>query len=182
MKKVTGDLAIALGLVLLTWVVFATGNLFGEFASCGVVPRGAIEFGRILCAPLVHADLEHIIANSLPLGVLAFFVLQHGRMPFLFVTIIGAILGGLGVWLFGHSGNHIGASGLIFAYFGYLLASAIFTRTIKTILIAAITFLLYGYILIGVFPSGPEISWEGHLFGLVGGVVVAVIVSRIFRS
>lgn len=182
MKKIAGDLAIALGFVVLVWFIYATGNLFGELASCGVVPRGAIEVGRILCAPLVHVDLGHIIANSIPLGVLAFFVIQHGRSQFLLVTLLGAVLGGLGVWLFGHSGNHIGASGLIFAYFGYLLASAFFTRTLKTILVAALTFFLYGYILMGVFPSGPSVSWEGHLFGLVGGVVVAALMSKTFRA
>lgn len=182
MKKISSDLAIAAGFVVLIWLVFATGNLFGGLASCGVVPRGAIEFGRILCAPLVHVDSGHIIANSVPLGVLAFFVIQHGRLSFLFVTILGAILGGLGVWLFGHFGNHVGASGLIFAYFGYLVASAIFERTLKTVLIAALTFLLYGSILLGVFPTGPHISWEGHLFGFIGGIAVAWVMSRRLRA
>ena len=89
------------------------------------------------------------------------------------MTLFVVLLGGAGVWLAARGGSHIGASGLVFGYFGYLVARGWYDRRIVSILIAIVVMVVYGGLLFGVLPTGGRVSWEGHLTGLIAGVLVA---------
>jgi len=91
---------------------------------------------------------------------------------------VSALVSGLGIWLFGASNSiHIGASGLIFGYFGYLVARGYFERSFTALLLAVIALILYGGILMGALPGQPGVSWQGHLFGFAGGILAAYLLA-----
>jgi len=148
--------------------------------SYGIEPRSFSGLFGILFCPFLHADYHHLIMNSLPLAVLGAFVILRGSKEFLRASAFIVIVGGAGVWIAGRPSIHIGASGLVFGYFGYLLARGWYIRDIISIIFAIITLVLYGGLIFGVFPSlRNHISWEGHLFGLIAGILaVRVFVDK----
>jgi membrane associated rhomboid family serine protease len=111
--------------------------------------------------------------NTIPLAVLGGFVILQGRQIFFEISIIIILVSGTALWLFGRSSYHVGASGLIFGYFGYLVLRAWYDRSLKSSVIAFVTVFLYGGIIWGLLPTFSRISWEGHLFGLLAGILAA---------
>ncbi|MDV7088785.1 rhomboid family intramembrane serine protease [Rhodococcus opacus] len=149
----------------------------------GVGPRSIDGLWGILFAPVLHDDWAHLFANTVPLLVLGFLVLLSGIARGLAATGIVWVVGGLGTWLTGGSySNHIGASVLIFGWLAYLLVRGIFARSLGQILVGVVVFVVYGSLLWGVLPSAPGVSWQGHLFGAVGGVVAAWLLSADARK
>ncbi|HEY9633350.1 MAG TPA: rhomboid family intramembrane serine protease [Coleofasciculaceae cyanobacterium] len=144
----------------------------------GIIPRNIIGLRGILFAPFLHAGLGHLIANTIPFAILGWFVMLQETSDFFVVTAITMLVSGLGVWLFGASGVHVGASALIFGYLGFLLLRGYFERNFASILLSLIVGFLYGGAIWGVLPSQPGISWEGHLFGFIGGVLAARLLAR----
>ena len=127
-----------------------------------------------LFAPLLHANFAHLIANTAPLFVLGWLVILRRKVDFFVVTAAVTLIGGLGVWLFARPGTlHLGASGVVFGYLGYLLVRAWRERSLVAIAVALVAGILYGGALWGVLPTERGISWEGHLFGLLGGGATA---------
>lgn len=164
-------------MVALMWVqevidLLAVGIHLDYF---GIQPRNVGTFWHIFTAPFLHAGLPHLIANTVPLAVLAFMSALRSVSRFLVATFLIILVGGSLVWLFGRSSTHLGASELVFGYFAYLLATGWYERTPVAIGIALLAFALYGGILWGVLPSNPMVSWEAHLFGFVGGVLAALL-------
>jgi membrane associated rhomboid family serine protease len=163
-------------LVGLLWAIEAVDAITPSATSdiYGIQPRTADGLRNIAFAPFLHAGFGHLSANTLPLIVLGLMVLLNGLQPFVIVTLSAALASGLGVWLLG-GGNtvHLGASGVIFGYLGFLLAAAWFQRSAAAIVVALIAVFLYGSMLWGVLPGQEGISWLGHFFGLVGGIVAA---------
>jgi membrane associated rhomboid family serine protease len=153
-----------------------------QLNGLGIAPRSQDGLIGIVAAPFLHAGFEHLWANTIPLAVLGVLIFLRGAGRFLTVTLIVTALGGLGVWLVGdvHS-VHIGASGLIFGYLGFLLAAGLYERSAGAIVVAVVAGLLYGGALWGVLPGQPGVSWEGHLFGFVAGVVSARALSAARR-
>ncbi|MFM0036904.1 rhomboid family intramembrane serine protease [Paraburkholderia strydomiana] len=148
--------------------------VLGAYAH-GVVPRSLSGLQGILFAPWLHASLGHIVANTGGLLVLGWLCMWP-RISLLWEATAGAMLGaGLCAWLFGASGSvHIGASGLVFGYAGYLVARGYYTRKIVSILVALLVISSFGLsMLLGVLPLYPGLSWQRHLGGLLGGVLVA---------
>ena len=94
------------------------------------------------------------------------------------VSILATLVGGIGIWLVGRAGPHIGISGVIFGYFGYLLLTGVFDRKLGAFLLSLLTFLIWGRLLLGLSPLQRGISWEGHLFGLAGGIAGAWLRAR----
>ncbi len=139
----------------------------------GILPRRLTGLDGVAGAPVLHDDLTHVAANALPLAVLGGLVMLRGLDRFLQVTAIVVVAGGLATWLLARSGNHVGASGVVFGYLGYLLASAFFERSFRSIAVAVIVMLVYGGLLWGVLPTSPGVSFEGHLFGLLAGIAAA---------
>ncbi|GGM41057.1 hypothetical protein GCM10012275_10060 [Longimycelium tulufanense] len=145
----------------------------------GIKPLELSGLDGILFAPLLHLNWEHLGANTLPLVVLGFLAMSGGIAQFVAVLSVIWLASGIGTWLTGGPGTtHIGASGLIFGLFAYLLVRGFFNRSFLQILLAAALFFYYGYMLWGVLPTQGGISWQGHLFGAVGGVLAAWLVTR----
>jgi membrane associated rhomboid family serine protease len=144
----------------------------------GVHPRAVSGLWGILWAPALHANWGHLVGNTIPVLVLGFLTLLSGIGRGLLVTAIVWVVAGLGQWLTGESGSsHIGASVLIFGWLAFLLVRGLFNRSIGEILLGAVLFVVYGSVLWGVLPNQPGISWQGHLFGAVGGVLAAALLA-----
>ena len=174
-------LALLLGFVVVLWAIEAIDYyLLGQsLDGYGVRPRHASGLVGILAAPLLHHGFAHLAANTLPLLVLGGLVIVSGLADFLAVTILSAVVGGLGVWLFAPGNTiHLGASGLVFGYFGYLVMRGYYERSIGALLVAAVVVVFYGGILWGVLPTQPGVSWQGHLFGFLGGAFAARLMHR----
>ncbi len=160
--------------VALLWVIQVINLLSGyKLNSWGIYPRELSGLGGILFAPFLHAGFYHLISNSVPMLILLALIYMSSARALVWVSISGILLGGLGVWVFGSNGYHVGASGLIFAFWGYLIADAWFRRSVRSILISVITLLLYGGLLFSLFSYRPYVSFSSHLFGLLAGVIAA---------
>ncbi|MCT7967214.1 rhomboid family intramembrane serine protease [Laspinema sp. D1] len=168
------------GFVAIMWIVQIL-NLFlfrNSLLIYGVLPRNPDTLRGILFMPFLHGGFPHLIANTVPFLTLGWFVMLREIRDFWVVTAVTMLVSGLGVWLFGSPGWHIGASGLVFGYLGYLLSRGFFERNLPSILLSIIVGILYGGIIIGVLPIQAGVSWEGHLFGLIGGGIAAWWLSR----
>ncbi|MGP0128556.1 MAG: rhomboid family intramembrane serine protease [cyanobacterium endosymbiont of Rhopalodia musculus] len=151
----------------------------GSLDRFGIIPHDLIGLRGILFAPFLHGGLSHLIANTLPFVVLSWFVMLQETSDFWVVTLLTMIVGGFGVWLFGVPGSvHIGASILIFGYLGFLLLRGYFQQNFVSIFLSIIVSFLYGGLVLGMLPSRPGISWEGHLFGFLGGVLAAKLIAN----
>ena len=159
---------------LVDWIIFR-----GALDRFGVRPRTVVGLWGILFAPFLHAGFTHLLANTVPFLVLGWFVMVRRLQDFLSVTVITAVISGLGIWLTGASHSvHIGASGLIFGYFGFLLLRGYFERSLSSILWSVFVVFLYGGMLWGVLPRGMGISWQAHLFGFIGGGLAAYLLTE----
>jgi len=174
--------AIVLGsFVGLLWVIELVDLLIlgGKSDGFGIKPRTLSGLAGIPLAPLLHGSIGHVAANTLPLILLGWLVMIRSVRDFFIVTVAVTLVGGLGVWAFaGGQSVHLGASGLVFGYFGFLVFRAYFERSLVSLLIAAVVVLLYGGVIFGIMPTQPGISWEGHLFGFLSGVLTARFLSR----
>lgn len=143
----------------------------------GIRPHSLIGLRGILFAPFLHGGFPHLISNTIPFVTLGWFVMLQKTRDFFIVTGITMLVGGLGVWLFAPPYTvHIGASILIFGYLGFLLLRGYFQRNFLSIIISLLVFLFYGGLVWGVLPGMPGISWQGHLFGFIGGAIAAKII------
>lgn len=146
----------------------------GQLDLLGIRPRTLEGLRGVVFAPLLHGGLGHVAANTFPLLILGSLVLLSGAGRFAGVTALSWLVGGLGTWLTGGANSiHIGASILVFGYLGYLLARAYYERSLRTFFTALVVGFLYGGALLGVLPLRADVSWQGHLFGLVGGIMAA---------
>jgi len=171
------DALIVMGAFLaVIWVLqvvnWAVGyRLDSEF---GILPEHASRLPEIFTAPFLHFSWQHIEGNSVPLFVLGVLAAYRSLVRFLFASLIIAVTSGLAVWLF-QAGNEltVGASGLIFGYFGYVLVRGFFDRNLLDIGVGLVAGALYWTILSVAIPGTPGVSWIGHVGGLVGGVLAA---------
>lgn len=173
--------AVLGGMVLLMWLLELVDILFfrGGLNRYGVIPRTWVGLRGIVLMPFLHGGLAHLLANTGPFLLLGWLVMIRRAADFLYVTVVVMLVSGLGVWLVGPPRSvTIGASGLIFGYFGFLLLRVYFDRQVLSFLLAVVVFLLYGTILWGVLPQMPGVSWQAHLFGFVGGVFAARALSQ----
>ncbi len=170
-------------LLAVIWGVEAVNLIMGHgLASWGILPRSISGLIGIPLAPFIHGSLVHAVSNTVPLIVLGGLTLTAGRGRFWEATILIVLLSGALVWVFARDAYHIGASGLVFGYFGILMARAVFERGIVSFAIALITVALYGGLIWGVLPSRSHISFEAHLFGLIAGIAVAWLERRFGKS
>ncbi len=155
--------------------------LDGALDADGIRPRQLDGLDGILWAPLLHDGWQHLAANTVPVLVLGFLALAGGIGQFVAVTATIWLVGGLGTWLTGSPNVHLGASGLIFGWLVFLLARGFFARSLTQILLAVVLFGVWGGVLWGVLPGVAGISWEGHLFGAVSGLLAARLIARADR-
>ena len=173
------DVRIMSGIVLLLWAVLFVNTVFyhGSWNVLGIMPRTRAGLRGLMLAPFLHAGVAHLASNTVGFVLLGGMVLLRRETDFRVVTAFGIVLGGLGTWLFGRSVVHIGASGVIFAYLGYLLFTGFFERRLGAILLSVAVAVGWGSLVFGVLPRQPGISWEGHLFGLIAGVCAAWVLA-----
>lgn len=150
--------------------------LSDRLQSNGIGPRRVDGLDGILWAPFLHGGWRHLVSNTFPFLILGGLVAIRGARYWLTTFATVALLGGALTWLLAGSGNHIGASGIVFGFFGSLLGAAIFERRLAAGATALVAIMLYGGIIGGLAPR-PGISWEGHLFGVVAGLVAAKILA-----
>ena len=153
--------------------------LGGALDQFGIAPRRLVGLRGIFLAPLLHGGFAHLAANLLPLVTFGWLVMLRRTEDIFPVTAIVVVVGGLGVWLFGRDhAIHLGASGLIFGYLGFLLLRGWFERSLGSLAFSILIGVLYGGMVWGVLPSSPYISWEAHLFGFAAGILAARLVAR----
>jgi membrane associated rhomboid family serine protease len=160
--------------LIIMWILyFADKNFSLHYAEYGVFPRTISGLKGILFSPFVHGSFEHLMNNSLPLLILGTALFYfYGKLG-LKVSVLLYFLSGLLVWLSARESYHIGASGLIYAFAGFLFMSGILRREKSLIAISLLVAFLYGSLFWGVFPIKEGISWEGHLWGGISGFVLA---------
>ncbi|WP_291313441.1 rhomboid family intramembrane serine protease [Corynebacterium sp. UBA2622] len=170
----------ALGYLAAIWSVFLVNFIFftGNLNYLGIHPLDEHAFWHIFTAPLLHADVNHIMSNSIPGAIFCFLIGYSGSKVFWEVTAFATFSAGLGTWLFGGVGtNHIGASGLVYGWLTYLIVRGVFNRSGRQILLGAVLGFFYSGLIWGVLPVNPGISWQGHLFGAIGGILAGMIIT-----
>lgn len=165
-------------LIAVIWLVFGLDVVIPyQFTNLGIIPREISGMWGIVCAPFLHVNLTHIISNTLPLFVLTLMLLVFYEKQAFLVWVGIAIIGGSFVWLFAglfsDPSVHVGASGVIYGLVAFLVVSGIFQKSTTSILISFVVLIAYGSLIFGIFPSRPHISWQGHLFGALSGVLMA---------
>jgi membrane associated rhomboid family serine protease len=174
--------AFKLVLILLAvmWVSevvdIASGNKLDEL---GIEPRETDGLIGVGTAPFLHAGFGHLLSNTLPFVILGLAIAFEGIKRLGAVTLIVMLVSGLGTWLFAPAGSiHIGASGVVFGYAAYLIVRGVFNRSLGQLALAAVVVLFLGGALLGGLVPRAGVSWQGHLFGAVGGVLAAWALAR----
>jgi membrane associated rhomboid family serine protease len=161
------------------WLVFIIGHILPfRLEAFGITPRMVSGLVGIPAAPFLHANLEHLINNTIPLLVLL-VLLAGSRAESWAIVVYIVLIGGALLWLFGRPATHIGASSLIYGLSTYLIVSGIRERRFVPLTIAIVVGFLYGATLAaGILPRWKsEVSWEGHLFGGIAGGIVALLMT-----
>lgn len=180
-KSTVREFKILLAWVAIFWLIEILDFFVfrGKLDKFGIQPHNIIGLRGILFAPFLHGGFSHLIANTIPFLTLGWLTMLQETSDFYIVSIATMLVGGLGVWLFGAPGSiHIGASLLIYGYLGFLLLRGYFQKNLPSIVLSIVVFFLYGGLLWGVLPSNLGISWQGHLFGFLGGAIAAWLISK----
>lgn len=171
-----GKLRGLLILLALMWGVYLVDSLFRlDLLRFGILPRDPQHLPGIFIWPFLHANATHLLSNSLSmlaLGAIVSFRCKPGS--FLWLSLFITMYAGLGVWIVGRGALHVGASGLVFGYFGYILARGTYDGRLSSVIIASGVMIFFGGMIWGVLPTEEAVSWEGHLCGFLAGVVLAL--------
>ena len=179
-KPALKEFKILLSSVAIFWAIEIADYLVfdGSLDSYGIQPRQTSGLVGILFAPLLHGGFGHLIANTIPFITLGWLTMLQKKNDFYIVSGFSALIGGIGVWLFGAPNSvHIGASILIYGYLGFLLFRGYFQKNFPSIALSVLVAVVYGSLIWGVFPSQIGVSWQGHLFGFIGGAIAAKTLS-----
>lgn len=178
---------VLLGLTAIAWIVHAL-NFNGWLSNLfGLYPRSLWGLVGIPLSPFLHADQKHLTGNTAGFLLLGWFILMQGIHLFYVVTIASALVSGMGTWLFGRSNGYpyVGASGVIFGYLGFLLVYGLSSGSLIALLIALGVGAKQLWMITGTryFPSqilpgdNPRMAWDAHLYGFIGGMVIALVLS-----
>jgi membrane associated rhomboid family serine protease len=176
--KALRALVFMIGFLGLLWLiqVINWADSYDLNPRFGILPHHENHLGDIFTGPLLHFNWQHLEGNSIPFLVLGFLAAYRGIMRFVALTLIVAITSGLAVWFFQSSSElTVGASGLIFGYFGYVLVRGLFDRNLVDVVVGVLAGVAYFGILAVAIPGTPGISWIGHAGGLAGGVLAGWI-------
>jgi len=179
----TGGFLLVAAMVAVMWLVEAVDVVAGDLDASGIRPRDPEGLVGVALSPFLHGGFGHLLGNTIPFAVLGAAIALGGLVRVATVTGIVALVGGLGTWLAAPSGTIvIGASGLVFGFATYLVARGAFSRRPLHLVGGLVVLVLYGStLLFGLVPT-PGVSWEGHLFGAIGGLVAARVVHRMVRA
>jgi membrane associated rhomboid family serine protease len=188
MKGITRNIEIAFLAVVCLWVIYAIGLVLNtvssvDIRSYGIQPREISGLAGIIFWPFLHGGLFHLLANSLALFFLLLLILIFYKKLTIPAVIIITLAGGAGVWLAASSNTvHIGASGVIFGLIGFLISGGIFRRELKSLFLSVIVLVIYGSLLLTLLVAVPGVSWTGHLFGFLAGVLAAWILRNSWQT
>jgi len=170
----TGGFILVAAMAAVMWLVEVYDAVGGDPDSAGIRPRNPDGLVGVAASPFLHGSWGHLIGNTIPFLVLGFTIALGGLARTAAVTVIVALVAGLGTWVFApaHT-NHIGASGVVFGFATYLVARGIFSRRPLHFVVGLLVLVIYGTTLAFALVPTPGISWQGHLFGAIGGVVAA---------
>jgi membrane associated rhomboid family serine protease len=173
-KFTNAVVGVPLFFVLFLWFVYWLEIRFGfDFIENGIMPRTFPGLQGVVFSPFIHSSLEHLYNNSIPLLVLLAALLFFYRKEALGIIVYGILLSGIITWLIGRGNYHIGASGLIYVLVSFIFFKGIQTRYYRLVALSLTVVVLYGGMVWYVFPKVDEtISWEGHLSGLIAGLVL----------
>ena len=166
-------------MVALMWVTEVVDVIAGgRLDSYGIHPRDVDGLAEILAAPFLHVGFGHLISNTLPFVVMGAAIALGGLARVALVTLIVAVVSGLGTWLVASSSSvHLGASGVVFGYAAYLVTRGVLSRRLTELAVGAIVVGVWGFgMLQGLLPQ-ERISWQAHLFGAIGGVIAASLLA-----
>jgi len=177
-ERIRGVMLVA-GLAALMWAVEIVDLVAGDLDSAGIRPRDGAGLVGVALAPVLHGGFGHLLGNTVPFLILGTAIALSGLARIAAVTVIVALVGGLGTWLTAPAGTvHIGASGLVFGFAAYLVARAAYSRRALHLVMGLVVLGVYGTtLLFGLVPT-PGVSWQGHLFGAIGGVIAARALDR----
>jgi membrane associated rhomboid family serine protease len=163
-------LAVFLLFSVIELINLFTGRLLNQL---GTIPRYVPGLKGILLGPFVHASVPHYLSNIVPLCIFSYLLLQYGLKRYLHISLWIMLVTGLLVWLFARQATHIGVSGIVYGYFGYLLLAGFLSGKFKLIVISVLVGFFYGGLIFGILPSVGFVSWESHLFGFISGLMAA---------
>jgi len=146
-----------------------------SFVRFGILPREFSGLKGVLLAPFIHGDWNHVFNNSLPLLILGWAMFYFYRSLAPKVILLSFLLAGLYTWISARTAYHIGASGLVYALFGFLFISGFLRKYIPLVALSPLVAFLYGSLIWGILPWDKSISWEGHFWGLLIGLILAVV-------
>ena len=156
------------------WAIYFINFFLGQrLLLLGIRPRHLSGLLGIICAPLLHANFNHIFFNSIPLVVLANFILIQGVPYFFYVSAVIILLSGALTWCLAKPGLHVGASGVISGYWGFLVANIYQEGTVTAIILGIVCVYYFAGIFLSIFPGEKSVSWQGHLFGLFSGFLTS---------
>lgn len=180
-KSVLKEFKVLIISVTMFWVIEILDFFVfkGSLDHYGIQPHDPMGLRGILFAPFLHGGFGHLMANTIPFITLGWLTMIQETSDFYIVSLLSALVGGIGVWLFGSPGSvHIGASILIYGYLGFLLLRGYFQKNFPSIALSIFVTIAYGGLIWGVFPSQTGVSWQGHLFGFIGGAIAAKIIAQ----
>ena len=173
-QNIREALANVLGLIIIIWLVEIINTaLQHQLCEFGIMPRTVFGLIGIPLSPFLHYNMTHLLANTIPLALLGGLIAFSNSRLFNKTTVEIVIIGGLGVWLAGRPAYHVGASGLVFGYFGFLIARGWYEKSFASILVSIFVIIFYGGMILGILPLATYISWEAHLFGFLAGILAA---------
>lgn len=165
-------LYIIAGLWLIHVVNFFLGYRLNVF---GIYPRHPLGLIGIAASPFLHGNVNHLLFNSIPLFILMNFILLQGEQKFLCINLTVILFSGLVTWLFGRRALHIGASGVVMGYWSYLLVNAYQHPSLMAFILAIVCIYYFGGLFLSLLPAEEKVSWEGHVFGFLGGLLAVYI-------
>jgi membrane associated rhomboid family serine protease len=179
-SPVVRGMALVAALAALMWIVEVVDQIAGgRLDRAGIEPRDVDGIDGIVFAPFLHAGFDHLIGNTIPFLLLGFAIALGGAVRVALVTVIVALVGGLGTWLVAPADTvHIGASGIVFGFAAYLIARGAFSRSLGQIALGIVVVAIWGTTLLRGLVPEDGISWQGHLFGALGGVLAAWLLHR----
>ena len=172
-------LRIVLGMARVMWVLEVIDQLAdNRLDQYGIEPRDADGLIGVAAAPFLHGGFDHLVGNTVPFLLMGFVIAAQGAARVVAVTVIVGLISGLGTWLIAPEHTiHIGASGIVFGYASYLISRGFFNRNALELAVGALVVVVYGSALLGGLVPEDGVSWQGHFFGAVGGVVAARMLS-----
>lgn len=165
--------------LLLTFCLSRGHEPYGVLDAFGVRPRQFAGLPGIFISPFLHRDFAHLAGNTLPLLGLSLILAFTGMRRFLTATVIIIFVTGSAVWLFGRSGAiHLGASGIVFGYLGFLLVKGFIEKRARWIAVSLIIGFLYSGIIHNMLPTRDHVSWESHFFGFLSGILASYLLAK----